>query len=273
MSEPTPDADIVRIPGQGNGPPSTRSTGRARAQRAAPADSSPYRPRHRADRTQAHVPAVATVSSLAEHTVDVAPIPRQGRRVYATPAWVPSAAAPPQVDAGATARRAEPAAVSFIRPEGLLSHGRWRAPRRGRLAVMLLLVAFLSAAVATGTGAVQRQTTPTLALALSCLLGAAGMFAVLAVLRPTVVELDEVWLSVRGGAHHDRFDLTNPFQELGVTGTAGTSRWRLGLGCPDGRVVTITGSMVDSRRLDPVVRYAQQYADRDRTARGERFSR
>jgi hypothetical protein len=227
-----------------------------------------YRPRHRAESAES--------AGSAEQAAPAVPVvPRQVARVYQTPVWADGSTHAPtatRTPLPAVVEAEEPA-PAFVRPEGLLTHARWTTPRQGRAAVALLLLAFLAAAVAAGTGAVQAQTTPALALSLACLLGAAGMFAILAVLRPVVIELDEVWLTVRQAGYCDRFDLTNPFQELETTGRVGSGRWRLRLGCPDGRVVVVTGAMVDSRRLEPVVAYAQRYAERDRAARVLRFNR
>jgi hypothetical protein len=141
------------------------------------------------------------------------------------------------------------------------------------MAVVLLLLAALTAAAATSTGVVTRQTTSALGVALTCLLAASGLYAVLVATRPTVVGLDEVWLTVRQHGRYDSFDLTNPFQDVVVVGQPGTSGWQLRLGCADGRVVKVNASMVDSHELHRVVTFAQSYADRERAARLERFSR
>ena len=127
--------------------------------------------------------------------------------------------------------------------------------------------------MALGTGLLGRQSTPTLAVALACLLGAAGLYALLVVLRPVVVELAAPRLAVRRGERDDRFDLSSPFQDVQVSGRPGTGEWKLTLGCPDGRVVRLTSNMVDSRRLDEVVAHAQLLAARAQAARQERFNR
>ncbi len=117
------------------------------------------------------------------------------------------------------------------------------------------------------------QSTPAFAVALACLLGASVLYTALVAIRPLVVELDEVELTVRARGRYDRFNLANPFQEVAVKGKPGTGRWTLSLGCPDGRTVVVNGRMVDSRRLHEVVMYAQKFAERERLARLERFSR
>ncbi|MBV9831974.1 MAG: hypothetical protein JOZ82_10320 [Marmoricola sp.] len=228
------------------------------------------------------VPARRTTTAVTGKVVD---IPTQLRRAYQTPGWVGSAAttgpdAPPVVQHELRSRPApaHPAAHTAAqrrpqRPDGLVTHARWTGSQSSSVALVFLIVGFLVAAGAKASGLLQQQTTPGLALALACLLGAAGLYAILVVLRPTVVELDETRLSVRRNGHEDRFDLTNPFQELQVSGKPGTSGWHLALGCPDGRMVRLTGAMVDSRQLDAVVAYAQTYAVRDRIARIDRFSR
>ena len=167
----------------------------------------------------------------------------------------------------------DPEWTQVARREDLLRQARWRAPRNGRYAIALLLVAALFAAGATGSGLLDRQSTPLLAIALSCLLAASGLYAILVATTPTIVQLDEVTLTVRHRGRTDRFDLTRPYEDVQVSGEPGTSKWRMRLGCPDGHSVIVTGAMVDSRRLAPVVAYAQEYAQRGRDAREERFTR
>ncbi len=154
-----------------------------------------------------------------------------------------------------------------------MAHARWEGSHGTTIALTFLLVGFLAVAGSKASGLLQQQTTPALGLALACLLGAAGLYSIIVVLRPTVVQLDQTRLSVRQHGREDSFDLSNPFQELHVSGKPGTSGWHLALGTPDGRVVRLTSTMVDSRQLDAVVAYAQTYAVRDRVARIDRFSR
>lgn len=244
MSDPT-RAEAVPIPAQ-------KSSGR-------------HKPRHRSA-SPAH-PVAPPTQVTSTSTVE---------RIYATPGWVQPTAPHAAILPRQTAPDHDDATApdgSFTRPPGLITQGRWSTARSARSAVVLLFVASLAAAIATGAGVMTTRSTSDLTVALTCLLAASGLYAVLVALRPTVIELDEVWLTVRDQGHVDMFDLTNPFQEIAVSGAPGTSRWRLVLGCPDRRTVAITGRMVDSRRLDVVVRYAQRYAERDRVARIDRFAR
>ncbi len=221
-------------------------------------------PRHRAQ-TPAHEPPVTPGELVA--------------RAYATPVWVPTqggqAHADPTPAHRATSQVVETdAGWTVVRErEDLLRHARWRTPRSGRAAIGLLLVAVLLSAFAIGSGLLDQQSTPTLALALTCLLAASGLYAILVATSPTVVELDEAVLTVRHRGRTDRFELTRPYQDLRVSGQPGTAKWLLCLGTPDGRTVVLTGNMVDSQRLAPVVTYAQEYAERSREAREERFTR
>jgi hypothetical protein len=279
MSEPTPGADALSIPAQDTAlDVDARAFGRSRDlarvidQSIHPGRTPAARPRHRAEPAHEALPATAPV------------VPR----VYSTPVWVPTQAAPHQAapsqgilaadptdstELSTESAAEDPEWTRVARREDLLRHARWRTPRNGRVAVALLLVGALFAAVATGTDLLERQSTPTLALALSCLLAASGLYAILVATTPTIVELDEVVLAVRHHARTDTFDLTHPYEDVQVGGEPGTAKWTLRLGCPDGRTVVVNGTMVDSRRLAPVVAYAQEYAQRGRDAREERFNR
>ena len=275
MSEPTPGVDALSIPAQDTALDvdagkfgRSRDLARVIDQSIHPDRAPAARPRHRAEPADQALP----------FPVPVVP------HVYATPVWVPTQADPRQAtsDQGVLAEdptepstesaATDPEWTRVARREDLLRHARWRTPRNGRVAVAMLLVGALLAAVATGTDLLERQSTPTLALALSCLLAASGLYAILVATTPTIVELDEVVLTVRHHARTDSFDLTHPYEDVQVSGEPGTAKWVLRLGCPDGHTVAVNGTMVDSRRLAPVVAYAQEYAQRGRDAREERFN-
>jgi hypothetical protein len=211
-------------------------------------------------------------------------------RVYETPVWVPTQGFPHQVDPAhellvadavehwrqldhADQDVLDPEWTQVAHREDLLRHARWRTPRSGRIAVAMLLVCAVLAAVVTSTGLLDQQSTPALALALSCFLAASGFYAILVATTPTIVQLDDVILTVRHHARTDTFNLTHPYEDVQVSGKPGTAKWVMRLGCPDGRTVVVNGAMVDSRRLAPVVEYAQEYAQRGRDAREERFNR
>jgi hypothetical protein len=276
MSEPIPGSDALSIPVQdtaldvdaGRNGGSSRDLASVIDLSIHPDRVPRPRPRHRAE------PA----DDLAASPPTATP------RVYRTPVWVPSQAAPEQpapdhqalsidpVEQSTQSAATDPEWTRVARREDLLRHARWRTPRNGRVAVAMLLVGALCAAVVTGTDLLDRQSTPTLALALSCLLAASGLYAILVATTPTIVELDEVALSVRHRGRTDTFVLTRPYEDVQVSGQPGTAKWTLRLGCPDGRTVIVKGTMVDSRRLAPVVAYAQEYAQRGRDAREARFN-
>lgn len=278
MTDQTRRAHSVRIPGPGGA-----------ADRGAAVEQ--YRPRHRGAPSPAETlpdPAVvppsgqlaserraaaaaARATSNAALRAPAPLVPHQVRRVYETPGWVPTPD-PDEQDAPLLAL-VEDATAPLTRPEGMIRRARWTSPRHANAAAALLLIGFLAAAAASGSGLLRRQSTPTLALSLACLLGAAGVYALLVVLRPVVVELAEPWLTVRRGMHHDRFDLASPHLRVRVSGRPGSRRWLLLLDCPDGRVVRVRHRMVDSRRLDVVVGYGQAVAARERAAREIRFAR
>jgi hypothetical protein len=212
-----------------------------------------------------HVAATGTVRRLAPPEV-----PTQVARVYDTPDWVP--AARPGSDVAPLALvDDEPTGVP--RPEGMIRAGRWTSPRGANIALGLLVIGFLALAGSSASGLLAEQSTPALALTLASLLGASGLYAVLVVLRPVVVELSEPWLVVRHRDRVDTFNLASPFQEIRLEGEPGTWRWRLELGCPDGRVVRLGRRMVDSRAMDVVIGHSQVLAQLERTARMERFDR
>jgi hypothetical protein len=203
----------------------------------------------------------------------VAPeVPHQVRRHYDTPVWVPEGRTGEQDERYLALVADDAAADSSGRPEGMIRQARWTSSRSASVAAALLLIGFLAEAAASASGLLRRQSTPALALTLGCLLGAAGVYALLVVLRPVVVELAEPWLSVHRGDRHDRFNLSSPFQEVRVSGRPGTRKWLLVLTRPGGGVVRVRHGMVDSRSLDVVVRYAQALSDREREAREERFN-
>jgi hypothetical protein len=268
MNETTSGIDAARIPMQEAGHVN-RHLARVIEQSIHPEDtaSAAVPPRHRAE-TPVHEPSVTPGELVA--------------RVYDTPVWVPTQGGPPQEDPARGNLATDPivetdapdAGWTLVRDrEDLLRHARWRTPRSGRAAIGLLLVAVVLAAFAIGSGLLDQQSTPTLALALTCLLAASGLYAILVATTPTVVQLDEAVLTVRHHGRTDRFELNRPYQDVRVSGQPGTAKWLLCLGCPDGRTVVLTGSMVDSQRLAPVVSYAQEYAQRGRDAREERFNR
>ena len=269
MSDSTPGLDAVAIPAQESAQDVDRDIATVIDQSIHPdRTATQVRPRHRAE-TPAHEPPVTPGGLVA--------------RVYETPVWVPvQGGLPPQADPAHEHHAIDPTVETgepdpgwtLVRDrEDLLRHARWSTPRNGRAAIALLLVAALFAAVASGSGLLDRQSTPTLALALSCLLAASGLYAILVATTPTVVRLDEATLTVRHRGRTDTFDLTRPYQDVLVSGEPGTARWAMRLGCPDGHVVVVNGPMVDSRKLAPVVAHAQEYAQRGRDAREERFSR
>jgi hypothetical protein len=280
MSEPTPGVDALSIPAQGTardinvggdfGRDLSRDLASVIDQSIHPDRAATVRPRHRAE-PPAHENAPSAKAIVP--------------RVYETPVWVPTQGTPQQtrpthelieadpIDLSATTAVLDPEWTQVARQEDLLRHARWRAPHSSRIAIALLLAGAVLASVAIGTGLLEEQSTPTLALALSCLLAASGLYAILVATTPTVVQLDEVTLTVHHRAHTDSFDLTHPYEDVQVSGKPGTAKWVLRLGCPDGRTVVVNGRMVDSRRLAPVVAYAQEYAQRGRDARQERFNR
>jgi hypothetical protein len=224
MSEQTSGAETVRIPGQ------------TRPSEPASESNQGYEPRHRAAPVAAEEPTVvppsghlasqrrARAASVHARTVALRTVPPEATdevpRVYDTPVWVPSARTGEVAGQLPALAAVDDDADALARPEGMIRHARWSSARRANLAAAFLLVGFLAAAVATGSGLLWRQSTPTLALTLACLLGAAGVYALLVVLRPVVVELAEPWLSVQRGSRFERFNLASPFQELHVSGRA-----------------------------------------------------
>jgi hypothetical protein len=265
--------EVVRIPGQGGsevseGPEGSELEGYEPKHRAAvvpPAGRLASQRKARAASSRTHVPVPITA-------VPAAPaVPHQVRRTYDTPVWVPEVHDEHDLAYVGLVPEADGAGVP-ARPEGMIRSARWTSSRGANVAAALLLVGFLAAAVASGSGLLRRQSTPTLALTLGCLLGAAGVYALLVVLRPVVVELAEQWLMVQRGTRQDRFNLASPFQAVQVSGRPGSRRWRLVLGSPDGRAVRVRHGMVDSRSLDVVVGYAQAIAAHERAARVERFN-
>ena len=265
MSEQTSGAETVRIPVQLSNQGGSAIEGYQARHRAVPTVLPPSS-RSVGRRRNRTVGAGAAHPSGAAAPV----VPQQLRRVYVTPAWVPEARADEQERYLRLVE--QPTSETPARPEGMIRQARWTSPRGANVAAALLLVAFLAAAVASGSGLLRRQTTPALALTLGCLLGAAGLYALLVVLRPVVVELSEPWLRVQRGALEDRFNLASPLQEMHVRGRPGTRSWRLVLGCPDGRSVRVGSRMVDSRSLDVVVGRARALAAQERAAREERFN-
>jgi hypothetical protein len=269
MSDQTGDAETVRIPGQG-----------------ATSGVVGYRPRHRgalpaptvippagllADQRKAM--AASARAGRPVRRTDAPVVPHQVRRVYNTPGWLPLTREDAPSDVDQEPVEADDASDGLTRPEGMIRQARWTSPRHTYVATALLLIGFLAAAVASGSGLLRGQSTPTLALTLGCVLGAAGLFAVLVVLRPVVVELSEPWLVVRRNGRHDRFNLASPFLGMRVSGRPGSRKWGLVLDCPDGRTVRVSNAMVDSRKLDVVVTYGRAVATLERVARDERFSR
>jgi hypothetical protein len=280
MSEPTPGVDALSIPAQDTvrdvnaggdfGRDLSRDLASVIDQSIHPDRAATVRPRHRAEPpAQENSPSAKT----------------QVPRVYETPVWVPTQGTPRQtrpthelIEADSIDLSAEPAALDpewtqVARREDLLRHARWRAPHNSRIAIAMLLVGAVLTSVVIGTGLLEEQSTPTLALALSCLLAASGLYAILVATTPTIVQLDEVTLTVHNRTRTDTFELTHPYEDVQVSGEPGTAKWVMRLGCPDGRTIVVNGRMVDSRRLAPVVAYAQEYAQRGRDAREERFSR
>jgi len=283
MTDQTRRATRVRIPGQGG------SADRSSSVDGATDATEQYRPRHRADpgetlpeptvvppsgqlasrRRAAAAPARAASNAALRAPAPL--VPHQVKRVYETPGWVPTPHPDEQDESQPVL--VEDGAEILTRPEGMIRHARWTSARHANAAATLLLIGFLAVAAAAGSGLLRRQSTPALALSRGCLLGAAGLYALLVVLRPVVVVLDEPYLTVRRGDHHDRFDLASPHLRARVSGRPGSRRWLLLLDCPDGRVVRVRHRMVDSRRLDVVVGYGQAVAARERTAREIRFAR
>jgi hypothetical protein len=286
MSEPTPGVHALNIPAQDTGrdiEPGgdfgrdlSRDLASVIHQSIHPDATGTARPRHRAEPAALEPPPAHQPSPSPKALVP---------HVYETPVWVPTQGTPQQtrpshelieadpIDSGADAALLDPEWTQVARREDLLRHARWRAPHHSRIAVAMLLAAAVAASVVIGTGLLEQQSTPTLGLALSCLLAASGLYAILVATTPTVVTLDEVTLTVRHRGRTDSFDLTHPYEDVQVSGKPGTAKWVMRLGCPDGHTIVVNGRMVDSRRLAPAVAYAQEYAQRGRDAREERFNR
>lgn len=284
MNETPSETETVSIPAQGT------TTG-----------VNDYRPRHRDESAPAVGPTGPTgptrpwasrpVASVTPRPV-APPVARSMQphlaprveRVYTTPGWIAESAADQTVPHQSTALHdVSPATGTPVgtipetgripQPVDLVRQAKWTTPRSGVLALVVLLVSAVAVAVTTGSGLLEGQTTPTLVIALALALAASGINAILVAVRPSVVEIDEAWLTVRHRGQRDRFDLTSPHQEIAVSGRPGTASWALALGSPSGRIVTVTGTMVDSQALHAVVAHAQLYAERDRAARRERFNR
>jgi hypothetical protein len=276
MSEPSPGVHALSIPAQDTardinvGGDFGRDLAGVIDQSINPDRSAIVQPRHRAE------PPAYESALFAKDFVP---------RVYATPIWVPTQDAGPQqtrpthelIEAdpisGTDAAVLDAERTQLAGQGDLLRHARWRAPHHSRIAVAMLLLAAVAASAVIGTGLLEEQSTPTLGLALSCLLAASGLYAILVATTPTIVQLDEVTLTVRHRGRTDSFDLTHPYEDVQVTGKPGTAKWVMRLGCPDGHTIVVNGRMVDSRALAPVVAYAQRYAQRGRDAREERFNR
>jgi hypothetical protein len=137
----------------------------------------------------------------------------------------------------------------------------------------LLLIASLIVTIGAGALMLREQTADSAILVSICAVVSAGIWALMAVTRPMVVDLNGQMLTVRHHGSTDVFNLADPFQSVEIRGALGSPSWALELGRDDGSTVVVGSRAVPPAELHHVVTYHRQKAAQRRTQRETNFGR
>ncbi len=201
---------------------------------------------------------------------------------FATPSWLgpgrPSEAAPeyaaPQVPV-----QAEPiheqmhvyAPTPSADPVPETAH--WVEHRKPRVFVGVLLTAALLGAITSLVFTVLNQSVVAVAGLVLCAIIAVIFRGALMSSGLTTVDLKSSTLKVRFDGEQSIFNLADPTTRIEMSGTPGSSDWKVLLESVDHRELTLTAAHVNPTEFQRIVTHYREVAERERRDRFERYNR
>ena len=158
-------------------------------------------------------------------------------------------------------------------PKALLDTAHWVGSTTGRTAMTLMLVAGAMVTLGAGALTLREQTADSVILLAICAVVTVGIWALMAAMRPMVVDLKGPMLTVRHHDVEDIFNLADPYQQVEIRGSLGSPTWALVLGRRDGSTVVVGSKTVPPAQLHHVVIYHRRKAEQRRTERDTSFGR
>lgn len=149
----------------------------------------------------------------------------------------------------------------------------WVEHRKPRTFVGLLLTAALLGAVASLVLAIVNQSVVAVGALVGCGIVAVIFRGALMSSGLTSVDLKSSTLKVRKDGELSVFNLADPAHRVEVSGTPGSSDWKVVLESIDHRELTLTAAHVNATEFDKIVRYYRTVAEREAQDRFNRFNR
>ena len=149
----------------------------------------------------------------------------------------------------------------------------WVEHRKPRVFVGAMLVAAVLGAVAALVFTILDQSIVAVAALVICGILAVILRGALMSSGLTTVDLKGSTLKVRQDNELSVFNLADPATRVEVSGTPGTSSWKVGLESVHHREITLTPANVDSVELDQILLHYRAVAERERQDRFNRYNR
>ena len=196
---------------------------------------------------------------------------------FATPSWIGPTTheyAPPQVPVQPEPVHDQlhayaPTPLADAVPEA----AHWVEHRKPRLFVGVLLSLALAGAVASLVFAILSQSVVAVVALVGCGIVAVIFRGALMSAALTTVDLKGSTLKIREGNELSVFNLADPTTKVDVSGTPGSSSWKVVLESVHQREITLTAANVNPVEFDQILLHYRAVAERERIDRHERYNR
>jgi hypothetical protein len=158
-------------------------------------------------------------------------------------------------------------------PEGVPDNAHWVEHRKPRVFVGVLLTAALLGALASLVLAVVNQSIVAVGALVVCAIIAVIFRGALMSTGLTTVDLKSSTLKIRKDGELSVFNLADPALRVEMTGTPGSSDWKVVLESVHHKELTLTSANVNPAEFDPIISYYRDVAERERQDRYNRFNR
>ncbi|MFL6023534.1 MAG: hypothetical protein ACJ72O_09370 [Marmoricola sp.] len=149
----------------------------------------------------------------------------------------------------------------------------WVEHRKPRVFVGVLLALALCGAIASLAFAIINQSVVAVVALVACAIVAVIFRGALMGSGLTTVDLKSSTLRIRKDGELSVFNLADPTHRVEVSGTPGSSDWKVVLESIDHRELTITAAHVNPVDFHRVVTFYREVAEREREDRFNRFNR